>query len=103
MKNTISGLLAIFLVFSCSIACALPNPAAVNCTKNNLGYALINNHGICLFDDNSYCEEWAYFRGECSQGKNKFPGGAFDSQKLNQYCISQDHNTTQVTFCNQEE
>lgn len=24
--------------------------------------------GYCIFDDGSECEEWAYYRGECSPG-----------------------------------
>jgi heat shock protein HslJ len=26
-------------------------------------------HGVCIFDDGSECEEWAYFRGECAPGE----------------------------------
>jgi putative hemolysin len=40
----------------------LANPAAVHCV--NLGYKLDNEQ--CVFLDGSSCEEWAFFRGECS-------------------------------------
>lgn len=26
--------------------------------------------GICNFDDGTWCEEWAFFRGECERGMN---------------------------------
>jgi putative hemolysin len=25
-----------------------------------------NEYDVCIFDDGSECEEWAYFRGECT-------------------------------------
>jgi hypothetical protein len=51
---------------------ALANPAAVNCTHHGFKYLMVQNVGICVFPDNSYCEEWAYFRGQCKPGQN-FP------------------------------
>ncbi|MBN2556167.1 MAG: DUF333 domain-containing protein [Anaerolineales bacterium] len=49
----------------------LPNPASVYCRDN--GYALEirtaedgSQYGVCIFPDGSECEEWAYYRGECS-------------------------------------
>lgn len=53
---------------------ALANPAAVNCTKQGFKYLLIENVGVCVFPDNSYCEEWAYFRGQCKPGQNFLKG-----------------------------
>jgi len=54
-------------------AADLPNPASVNCeqkggelemrTDANGGVA-----GICIFQDGSECDEWAFFRGECKPG-----------------------------------
>jgi putative hemolysin len=51
----------------------LANPAAVHCEKQ--GYKIEirsdkkgNQHGVCVFDDGTECEEWAYYRGECSPG-----------------------------------
>jgi putative hemolysin len=51
----------------------LANPASVYCeeqggtlqtrTDENGG-----SYGVCVFDDGSECEEWAFFRGECSPG-----------------------------------
>jgi len=49
----------------------LPNPASVYCEQN--GYELEirtaadgSQSGVCIFPDGSTCDEWAYFRGECS-------------------------------------
>jgi putative hemolysin len=50
---------------------ALANPAAVNCIKKGFHYKLIGNKGICVFPDATYCEEWAYFRGQCQPGMYK--------------------------------
>lgn len=52
----------------------MANPASINCadqggelriTKNTKG-----EMGICFFEDGSHCEEWAYYRKECSKGEN---------------------------------
>ena len=51
------------------------NPAAVNCEENG-GYLDIREGvngevGMCVFEDGSECEEWAFFRGECMKGKTE--------------------------------
>ncbi|MCL4559622.1 MAG: DUF333 domain-containing protein [Chloroflexi bacterium] len=53
----------------------IANPASVYCTEK--GYSLEirtaadgSQYGACIFPDGSECEEWAYFRGECSQGES---------------------------------
>jgi putative hemolysin len=49
----------------------LPNPASVYCEENG-GQVDIrsdsdgNQYGVCVFPDGSECDEWAFFRGECS-------------------------------------
>jgi putative hemolysin len=49
----------------------LPNPASVNCAKKG-GKLQIrrdtkgNEYGVCIFPDGRECEEWAFFRGQCS-------------------------------------
>ena len=51
----------------------LANPAAVNCVENG-GTSEIrsddagNQYGVCVFEDGSECDEWAYFRGDCAPG-----------------------------------
>jgi putative hemolysin len=49
----------------------LPNPASVHCEEQ--GYTLEirtdangNQYGVCIFPDGSECEEWQFFRGECT-------------------------------------
>lgn len=61
--------LLLICLFVSSATWALPNPAAVNCTKKGYHYVLINNVGLCLFPDHSFCEEWAFFRGQCKKGQ----------------------------------
>lgn len=74
------GLLALVLVLG---ACGgddeeqkdqgLANPASVFCEEQG-GTVDIRTgvdggqYGVCVFDDGSECDEWAFFRGECSAG-----------------------------------
>ncbi len=49
----------------------IPNPASVNCTQqgNMLEIRTADDgsqFGMCISPDGSTCEEWAYFRGECT-------------------------------------
>lgn len=53
----------------------LANPASVNCIQK--GYSLEirkdasgGEAGYCKFGNGRECEEWAFFRGECSEGGN---------------------------------
>ena len=45
----------------------MPNPAAVYCEEN--GGTLNLEEWLCMFEDGSYCEEWAYQRWECQPGE----------------------------------
>jgi len=51
----------------------LPNPAAVYCEEQ--GGTLENRmvqagqKGFCIFEDNSECGQWAFFRQECEKGQ----------------------------------
>jgi putative hemolysin len=57
----------------------LANPASVNCVKKG-GKVVIEKrgdggeYGICLFEDNRQCEEWAMLRGNCPVGGIKVTG-----------------------------
>ncbi|NEX16555.1 MAG: hypothetical protein C1943_08000 [Halochromatium sp.] len=58
---------------------SLANPASVNCTK--LGGTLDirtrpdgGQYGVCMFEDNRQCEEWALLRGNCPKGGLKITG-----------------------------
>lgn len=57
----------------------IANPASTNCTDQG-GKLVINKrgdggeYGLCYFDDNRACEEWAMFRGNCPVGGVKTTG-----------------------------
>jgi hypothetical protein len=67
----------------------LANPASVNCSKSG-GHLVIEKrgdggeYGVCYFEDNKACEEWALFRGECLKGGVKTIGLDSVDQK---YCV----------------
>jgi putative hemolysin len=49
----------------------LANPASVYCIQNGGASQIItaadgSQGGLCVFPNGSQCEEWAYYRGECS-------------------------------------
>ncbi len=59
----------------------LPNPASVYCRQggNQLEIRTAadgSQSGICIFPDGSACDEWAYYRRECSPAAQKRPGPA---------------------------
>lgn len=52
----------------------LANPASVYCEEKGGKLEIRTDenggqYGVCIFEDGSECEEWAYFRGECQPGK----------------------------------
>lgn len=57
----------------------LANPASVNCEKvgGTLSIQTLGNgaqYGLCNFEDDMSCEEWALFRGNCPVGGVKTTG-----------------------------
>jgi len=66
----------------------IANPASVNCTKSG-GNLVIQKrgdggeYGLCYFEDNRACEEWALMRGDCPIGGVKTTGYDSIDQK---YC-----------------
>ncbi len=57
----------------------LANPASENCAK--VGGTLVlqqrgdgGSYGLCMFEDNMACEEWALYRGQCPVGGVKTTG-----------------------------
>jgi hypothetical protein len=60
-------------------AAGMANPASVNCTEQG-GTLKIEERGdggqigVCYFEDNRQCEEWALLRGECPLGGVKVTG-----------------------------
>jgi hypothetical protein len=57
----------------------LANPASVNCEEKG-GTLVIQKrgdggeYGVCVFEDNLQCEEWAMYRGDCPEGGIKITG-----------------------------
>jgi putative hemolysin len=53
----------------------LANPASIYCmnqtdTDWELRESPAGQYGICIFPDGSWCEEWAFYRGQCLPGTN---------------------------------
>lgn len=51
----------------------IANPASAYCEKQGFKLEIRtaqdgSQYGVCMFEDDSECEEWAYYRGECKQG-----------------------------------
>jgi len=85
MKKLLFGLGLLFTSFS---TFAMTNPASVNCTSSgwNLKIEKIwdgSEIGICYFDDNRQCEEWAMYNNECPVGWLKITGFISDASR---YC-----------------
>jgi putative hemolysin len=51
----------------------MPNPASVYCEQQGGRVEMRTDadgiYGVCVFDDGGECEEWAYYRGECTPGR----------------------------------
>lgn len=77
-NKLLHGFLGALLLVS-HAAFALPNPASGHCI--HLGGKLViqtrgdgGQYGVCLFEDNRQCEEWALLREECPVGGIKITG-----------------------------
>ena len=58
---------------------AIANPASENCVKQGGTLSIVargdgGQYGICTFEDNRQCEEWALLRGDCPAGGVKVTG-----------------------------
>jgi len=56
----------------------MPNPASAYCEQQGNRSEIVtaadgSQYGVCIFPDDSLCDEWAYFRDECGPAK---PSGA---------------------------
>jgi putative hemolysin len=56
----------------------IANPASVYCEENGGKLEIREGEGggqigVCVFEDGSECEEWAYYRGECGPGDSLAP------------------------------
>lgn len=67
---------------------AIANPASENCVAQGGTLEIRQRpdggqYGVCLFEDNRQCEEWALMRGDCPVGGLKITGYITDAA---QYC-----------------
>lgn len=51
----------------------IANPASAYCEEQGFKLELRtaqdgSQYGVCMFEDDSECEEWSYYRGECKPG-----------------------------------
>ncbi len=66
----------------------LANPASKNCADKGGNLQIKKDgsggeYGLCYFDDNRACEEWALLRGDCPWGGRRTTG--FDTEEQ-RYC-----------------
>ena len=65
-------------------AVGMANPASQNCIQKGGTLGMKQNkkgeYGICYFEDNRQCEEWALFRGQCPVGGMKITGYDNDAE-----------------------
>lgn len=66
----------------------IANPASSNCIAKGGTIEIRRNkageYGVCVFQDNRQCEEWAFLRGECPTGGIKITGYENDAEV---YCV----------------
>ncbi|MCU0507212.1 MAG: DUF333 domain-containing protein [Anaerolineae bacterium] len=70
-----------------TVTVGIANPASENCVKQGGTLTIAERpdggqYGICLFEDNRQCEEWALLRGECPAGGVKVTGYATDAARF---------------------
>lgn len=63
----------------------LANPASANCVEKGGTLKIQKNskggeYGVCFFEDNRQCEEWALFRNQCPVGGLKVTGYETEAQ-----------------------
>lgn len=79
--------LILFFFLAISSAYALPNPASVHCIHQGGELRLMNEAagtiGVCIFPDQSYCEEWSYLRNTCKPGEYFLP----EKKSGTKYCF----------------
>ncbi|MFA6995421.1 MAG: DUF333 domain-containing protein [Patescibacteria group bacterium] len=70
-----------------NVTTTLANPASVNCKQQGGQLQMATRpdggqYGLCYFEDNRACEEWAMMRGDCPIGGMKTTGYDTDAQKF---------------------
>jgi putative hemolysin len=99
-----AGLLAMVLLAAGCAATAPPvqraNPASQNCVQQG-GKHMVERGpggemGVCLFEDNRQCEEWALLRGQCPKGGIRVAGFATTEER---HCAIRGGQTTSAGEC----
>jgi len=66
-----------------SSSVGMANPASVYCEEQGYRLEIADSpegqQGFCIFPDNSFCEEWAYYRGTCKYSPKDGKLGGFCS------------------------
>ena len=57
---------------------SVPNPASVYCEEQGGTLEIREDesggqYGVCVFEDGSECEEWAFYQGDCEPGQGPLP------------------------------
>ena len=113
IKNiSIAIALGLFVLFACSPQTPQPvpatatldtitiaNPASAYCGEQGFKFEIRtaqdgSQYSVCMFENDSECEEWAYYRGECKPGDmdvapppTATPAGI--ANPASNYCIEQ--------------
>lgn len=63
----------------------LANPAAINCLEQGGSNSIMtrpdgSQYGVCIFEDNMQCEDWAMLHGDCPVGGIKVTGYNSDAE-----------------------
>ena len=70
MKRTLSIILLLLIVGCVQQNSQIANPASVYCEEQGGSLEIRNTPagqvGYCVFEDSTECEEWSYYRDECS-------------------------------------
>lgn len=84
---------------------AIPNPASQKCVAQGGTLEIRtksdgSQYGVCYFEDNRQCEEWALLRGDCPAGGLKITGYVTEAAQYcaitgGQYAITASGNTAQ--------
>jgi putative hemolysin len=94
LRSTLFPIVALtaFLASACSPAGSptseLANPASVNCEEQGGTHTVetrgdLGEYGVCVFEDNLQCEEFALLRGDCPVGGVRITGYVTDASR---YC-----------------
>lgn len=64
-------LIVVIYLFTPPATTQLPNPASVYCEEQGgtieIRASVGGQAGYCVFSDGTECEEWAFYRGECTK------------------------------------